>query len=101
MSGLLKYAFTKTKVINNNNNINNSEINPNITKQNIVTNETSLDDDHGTKKMQFESDTEFPDCWDLKQVSTILIYILVIYSVGKYVPTYLKLQVTKTKLLFK
>ncbi|KAL5243637.1 hypothetical protein ACI65C_011047 [Semiaphis heraclei] len=69
MSGLLKYAFTKTKVINNDNNINNSEINPNITKQNIVTNETSLDDDHGTKEMQFESDTEFPDCWDLKQIS--------------------------------
>ncbi|XP_050058365.1 E3 SUMO-protein ligase KIAA1586-like [Aphis gossypii] len=67
MSGLLKYSFTKTKVINNDNNINNSEINPNITKQNIVTNETSLDDDHGTKEMQFESDTEFPDCWDLKQ----------------------------------
>jgi len=34
-----------------------------------------IDDDHGTKVMQFESDTEFPDCWDLKQVSTILIYI--------------------------
>jgi hypothetical protein len=77
MSGLLKYTFTKTKVINNDNNINNSEVNPNITKQIVTykTNETSLVNDHGIKEIQFESDSEFPECWDIKQVGTILIYI--------------------------